>query len=203
LFRAGKIGLKWGHMKNLVFLFLKGILLGSGVGLCLAGAVGLLYHSTHGPKPQALFGGPSLYFLVVGGVLGNLGGWCLALQMILLNLLTSLFMKISELVPAPASVVGEEWAKKMEGFFHQILEPMPVLFRKFVEFFLVTRFEDYGRINRALDKAKKNEPSGKFTSQWMSMVLLHYFLEPLWLFFYAVYVILFLISCILWSFPFF
>ena len=183
-------------------LFVKGIGLGFGLGMCLAGALGLVYRAIHSGQPGFSAGHAMIYFFIVGGLMGTLGGWGLALQMIIGNQLGALFLKIAELVPLPTQVVGEDWAKKMESFFREIIQPFPKLFRKFVEFFLIVRFEDYGRINRALDKARQKEPSGNFTPQWMLLVILHFLLEPLWLFFYASYGILLILSCILWSFAF-
>jgi hypothetical protein len=139
----------------------------------------------------------------VGGLMGLVGGWCFALQMVFGNLLASLFLKAADLVPLPAQVVGEEWAKKMETFFREIIQPFPGFFRKFIEWIFILRFEDYGRINRALEKAKRKGHSEGTTTQWMLRVILHYLLEPLWLLFYAAYAILLLISCLLWSLAFF
>lgn len=194
-----KCGPKETDVGKVGVLFLKGIGLGFGLGMCLAGMVGLIYRAFHnGPVGHGM-----VYFFIVGGLMGTLGGWGLALQLIIGNQLAALFLKVAELVPLPAQVVGEDWAKKMETFFREVIQPFPKLFRKFIEFFLIVRFEDYGRMNRALDKARKKEPSGNFTAQWMLMVILHYLLEPLWLFFYAGYGILLILSCILWSFAFF
>jgi hypothetical protein len=190
-------------VKKFVLLFLKGITLGFGVGLCLAGAVGILYEALHSGNPQYHPGRASVYFLIVGALMGLLGGWCFALQMVLGDLLTSLFLKAADLVPMPAQAVGAEWAKKMESLFREIIKPFPGFVRKFIEWALILRFEDYGRINRALDKAKNKGQMEKTTTQWMLLVILHYLLEPLWIIFYAVYAILLLISCIFWSFPFF
>jgi hypothetical protein len=190
-------------MRKLVLLFLKGIGLGLGMGLCLAGLVGLAFQAVHSQTPGFNPGHANIYFFVVGGFMGLIGGWCFSLQMILGNLLTSLFMKVADLVPLPAQVVGEEWARKMETFFREIIQPFPRFIRKFIEWIFVLRFEDYGRINRALEKAKRKDGSEKTTTQWMLMVILHYLLEPLWLLFSAVYAILLLISCVFWSFPFF
>jgi hypothetical protein len=119
------------------------------------------------------------------------------------NLLTSLFLKVADLVPLPAQAVGEEWAKKMETFFREIIKPFPGIFRKFIEWIFILRFEDYGRINRALDKAKRKGHTEKTTTQWALMVILHYLLEPLWVFFYIAYGILLILSLILWSLTFF
>ena len=212
-------------MKKFIGLFAQGIGLGLGLGLCLAGLVALIYRAVHSGEANLHFEHTLIYFLVVGGLMGVIGGWCLSLQMILGGLLSTLFLKIAELVPMPAQVadfpsesaqpnlgsrlvastlvVGEEWAKKMETFFREIIQPFPGFFRKFIEWIFILRFEDYGRINRALDKAKKKGDTERANTQWMSMVVLHYLLEPLWVLFYAAYVILFLISCIFWSFPFF
>jgi len=182
-------------------LILKGILLGLGIGLCLAGLVGILYKALHGQVVSVK--GALAYFFTVGGLMGMLGGWALALQMTLSELLGALFMKMAELVPLPAREVGEDWARKMEMFFLEIVRPFPGFFRKFIEWIFILRFEDYRRINHALDKARKHEPSGNPTTQWMLLVILHYLLQPLWFFFYAAYGILFLFSCILWSLAFF
>lgn len=193
-------------LKKYIGLFAKGIGLGLGLGLCLAGLAGILLRAVHSGEAGFQPGRADLYFFVVGAFMGIIGGWCLSLQMILDNLLTALFLKILELVPLPAAplpVVGEEWARKMETLFHEILQPMPGLFRRLVEAFLVPRLADYGRINRALDKARKKGPPPASTAQWMSLAVLHYFLEPLWLFFYAAYAILLFVSCVFWSFPFF
>ena len=189
-------------MNRIAVLFLKGLALGLGIGLCLAGAVGLLYRAVHSGDPNLHSGHTMLYLFIVGTVMGTLGGWCLALHMVLVDLLTSLFLKVCELVPMPAAVVGKDWAERMETFFREILAPMPGILRKLAEWFFILRFEDYNRINRALDKAKKTEPQGKFSPQWMGLVVLHYLLEPLWIFFYVVYAILFSVSCIFWSLAF-
>ena len=189
-------------MRKFLSLILKGIGLGLGIGLCLAGAVGILYRAVHSgqPNPSA---GPLVYLCVVGGLMGMVGGWVLALQMVLGNLLSSLFLKVADLVPMPAQMVGEEWAKKMETFFKEVIRPFPGFFRKFIEWIFILRFEDYGRINRALDKAKQKKHDQGTTTQWALMVILHYLLEPLWLLFYGVYGILLLLSGILWSLAFF
>lgn len=194
---------KRGEMKKVVFLFLKGVGLGLGIGLCLAGAVGLLYQAVHSGQPNFSARHGLVYLFVVGGVMGIIGGWILSLQMILENLLAALFMKIADLVPMPAQVVGEEWAKKMEAFFREIIQPFPGFVRKFIEWIFILRFEDYGRINRALDKAKRKKHGQGTTTRWMLLVILHYLLEPLWVFFYIAYGILLLLSCILWCLAFF
>lgn len=185
-------------MGKIGVMLAKGIGLGIGLGLCLAGAVALLFRGLH-PEASAA---PLVYIFVVGFLNGAFGGWVFGLQMILENLLTSLFLKAADLVPLPAKVVGEDWAKKMETFFREVIQPFPGFFRKFIEFFLVTRFEDYARINRALDKAQKKGHDQAHTHQWVLMVILHYLLEPLWIFFYIVYLVLFGMSCVLWSFSF-
>ncbi|GEM_PF-3203874 len=190
-------------MKKVVFLFLKGVGLGLGIGLCLAGAVGMIYQAVHSGQPNFPAGHGLAYLFVVGGVLGIIGGWILSLQMILENLLAALFMKVAGLVPMPAQAVGEEWAKKMESFFREIIQPFPGFFRKFIEWIFILRFEDYARINRALDKAKQKKHDQGTTTQWVLMVVLHYLLEPLWVFFYIAYGILLLLSIILWSLAFF
>ncbi len=180
-------------------MFLKGIGLGLGIGLCLAGGVALLFRGLY-PATSAK---PLIYIFVVGVLNGAFGGWVFSLQMVLESLLGSLFLKAAELVPLPARVVGREWAQKMETFFREVVRPFPGFFRKFIEFFLVARFENIDRINRALDKAERKGHSQGATHQWALMVILHYLLEPLWVFFYAVYAILLLLSCALWTFPFF
>lgn len=184
-------------------LFAKGIGLGLGIGLCLAGAVGLVYQAVHSGQPGFSAGHALVYLFIVGGLMGTIGGWVFSLQMILGNLLGSLFLKVAELVPLPAQTITEEWAKKMETFFREILQPFPGFFRKFIEWIFIFRFEDYGRINRALDKAKRKKHDQGTTVQWALMVILHYLLESLWVFFYAVYGILLLLSCVLWSLAFF
>ncbi len=189
-------------MKRFILLFAKGMGLGLGVGLCLAGVVALVYRAVHSGEAVPVPGRTLAYFFIVGGFMGLVGGWCLALQMVLGGLLSTLFMKISELVPMEASAVTEDWAVKMETFFREVLAPLPGFFRKLVDALLVVRFRDYGRINRAMDKAKRKEPGKNYSPQWMAQVVLHFFLEPLWLFFYAAYVILFLLSCIFWGFAF-
>ncbi len=190
-------------MKKFILLFLKGMGLGLGIGLCLAGFAGMTYRAVHSGTLGFNPGHTTVYFFVVGVVMGLFGGWCFSLQMILGNLLASLFMKVADLVPLSALIIGEEWAKKMEAFFREIIQPFPGFFRKFIEWIFILRFEDYGRINRALEKAKKRGEDEKPTTQWALMVILHFLLEPLWLLFYAVYAILLLISCVFWSFPFF
>lgn len=190
-------------MRKLVFLLLKGVGLGLGVGLCLTGAVGLLYQVVHSGKPGFSAGHALVYLFIVGGLMGIVAGWILALQMILENLLAALFLKVADLVPLPAQMVGEEWAKKMEDFFREIIKPFPGFFRKFIEWIFILRFKDYGRINRALDNAKRKGHAERPTTHWVLMVILHYLLEPLWIFFYAAYGILLLLSCILWSLVFF
>jgi hypothetical protein len=190
-------------MRKFVLLFLKGIGLGLAVSLCLAGFVGLAFRAVHSQTPGFNPGHATVYFFVVGGFMGLFGGWCFSLQMVLGNLLASLFMKVADLVPLPAQAVGEEWARKMETFFQEIIQPFPGFIRKFIGWIFILRFEDYGRINRALEKARRKDAAEGTTTQWMLMVILHYLLEPLWLLFWAVYAILLLISCIFWSFPFF
>jgi hypothetical protein len=187
-------------MKKVVFLFLKGFGLGIGLGLCLAGAVGLVYQAVHSGQPV---GHTLIYLFVVGGVMGIIGGWILSLQMILENLLAALFLKVADLVPLPAQAVGEEWAKKMEELFRGIIQPFPAFFRKFIEWIFILRFEDYARINRALDNAKRKGHTERPTTHWALMVILHYLLEPLWVFFYIGYGILLILSLILWSLAFF
>ncbi len=142
-------------MKKIALLFLNGISLGLGIGLCLAGLVGVVYRETQSGPPGLHPGAGTAYFWVVGGLMGFFGGWCFFLQMMLGNLLVSLFVKVADLIPLPAQVVGAEWAKKMEIFFREIIQPFPGFFRKFIEWIFILRFEDYGRINRALEKAKK------------------------------------------------
>lgn len=187
-------------MKKIVLLLLKGVGLGFGIGLCLAGAVGLIYEMVHSGKPV---GHGLIYLFIVGGLMGIVGGWILALQMILENLLAALFMKIADLVPLPAQEVGEEWAKKMEDFFREVIVPFPGFIRKFIEWIFILRFEDYARINRALNKAKNKKHDQQPTHRWVLLVILHYMLEPLWVFFYIAYGILLLLSVILWSLAFF
>ncbi len=189
-------------MKKYIGLLARGMGLGLALGLCLAGAAGLLYRAVHSAEPIPRYGHVNLYFFVVGGLMGLVGGWCLSLQMILSGLLSTLFLKISELVPLSASTVTEEWASKMEIFFVEVLKPLPSFFSRIVETFLVVRFRDYGRVNRAIDKAKRKEPLKTYSPEWMSQVALHFFLEPLWVVFYAAYVILFMITCVFWGLAF-
>jgi len=190
-------------MNRIAVLFLQGLALGLGIGLCLAGAAGLLYRAVHSGDPNFQAGHTLLYLFIVGFVMGTLAGWCMALHMVLVELLTSLFLKICELVPVPAAAVGKEWAEKMVTFFREILAPMPGFLRKLAEWFFIVRFEDYGRINRSLEKAKKGTRQDEFSPRWMALVILHYLLEPIWIFFYVVYAILLLVSCLFWSLAFF
>ncbi len=185
-------------MKKMAGIFIQGIALGSILGLCLAEGLALIFRVTHGTT----VGHTTLYFLVVGGLMGFLGGWCLALQMVLNHLLSLLFFQISQLVPLTGSVIGEEWVSRMETFFREVLRPMPKLFGRLVNYFLVTRFRDYGRVNRSIEKAKKQQRLQAYSPEWTARVVLHYFLEPLWAFFYTAYVILFGVTCVLWSIPF-
>ena len=211
-------------MKKFIGLFAKGMGLGLGIGLCLAGAVALVYRAIHSGDATPVPARTQIYFFVVGGLMGLVAGWCLSLQMVLGGLLSTLFLKVSELVPmavqvadsplesaqpnlgsrlvASTLVVGEEWAKKMEIFFREVIQPFPGFFRKFIEWVFILRFENYGRINRALEKAKRKKQDQAPTTQWALMVVLHYLLEPLWLLFYIAYVILLLVSCVFWSFAF-
>jgi hypothetical protein len=181
-------------------LFARGIALGLAIGVCLAGVVGLLYRTVHSPDASPLV---YFYFFSVGSVMGLIGGWCLSLQMTVNEVLSSLFLKISEKVPAPAAAVTEEWAKKMEGFFAEGLKPLPSLLRKIVAAFLAVRFRDYTKINRVIEKAKQRTPVATYSPEWMSQVALRFFLEPVWLFFYGAYGVLFLVSCVFWSLAFF
>jgi hypothetical protein len=190
-------------LKKYLALLAQGIGLGLLIGLCLAGAVGLVFRAVHSGEPDFHPERAILYLLIVGGMMGFLGGWCFALQMLLGNLLSSLFIKISELVPLSAASVGEDWAKKMETFFTEVLKPMPAFFRKVVHFLFVARFQEYDRLNEALETAKGKEKMKAYSPQWMSQVALGFFLKPLWVFFYITYAVLFLISCIFWSIPFF
>src|SRR5580658_6796457 len=130
-------------MKKIALLFLNGISLGLGIGLCLAGLVGVVYRETQSGPPGLHPGAGTAYFWVVGGLMGFFGGWCFFLQMMLGNLLVSLFVKVADLIPLPAQVVGAEWAKKMEIFFREIIQPFPGFFRKFIEWIFILRFEDY------------------------------------------------------------
>ncbi len=189
-------------MSKIGRVFIQGIGLGLGVGLCLAGALALVFRSVHGVGPQDQPGNYNIYFLVVGAVMGLLGGWCLSLHLVLNQLLSSLFLQISLLVPMTTSLIGREWADKMEIFFKEVLSPLPAFFGRAVKFFLVRRFENYPRINRAISKAKKKQNLPAYSPEWMARVVLHYFLEPLWVFFYAAYTILFLIALLFLSFPF-
>jgi hypothetical protein len=189
-------------LKKYIGLLAKGMGLGLVLDLCLAGAVGLIYRAIHSAEPLPHYGRVNLYFFMVGGLMGLVGGWCLSLQMILAGLLSTLFLKISELVPLTAAAVTEEWANKMEIFFREVLRPLPSFFSKIVETFLVVRFRDYARVNRAIDKAKQKEPLPTYSPEWMSQVALHFFLEPLWVVFYGAYVILFVITCVFWGLAF-
>lgn len=194
---------KGSGLKKYLGLLARGIGLGVGIGLCLAGAVGLIYRAVHSGEPDFHPEHAILYLLVVGGLMGCLGGWCFALQLVLGNLLSTLFLKISELVPLSAATVGSDWAKKMETFFSEVLKPMPAFVQKLVHFLFIVKFQDYDRINEALERAKGKEKLESYSPQWMSQVALAFFLQPLWIFFYIAYAILFLISCLFWSFPFF
>jgi len=189
-------------MKKFLSVFAQGVLLGLGLGLCLAGLVGILYRVTGGAIPRTP-GYFSTYFLVVGGLMGLVAGWCLALHMVLNRLLASLVATVSQLIPLTTRQVGVEWAEKMEMFFDEVLRPLPSIFRKVAETLMVMRFRHYDRVNRALDKAGRKFPNKGQDPQWLAAVALHYFLEPLWFVFYGAYGVIFLVACLFWSLPFF
>jgi hypothetical protein len=190
-------------MKKYFAMLLQGIGLGIGVGLCLAGAVSLLYQRTHAVSGFFFGGEVTIYMIVIGGFIGTLAGWCLALQWVLADLMKVLVLKISTLVPLATSRIGGEWAGKMEMVFREILKPLPGLFGRFVNYFLVRRFKDHDRANRALEKVQKANPGRVYTPEGMAQLALGYYLVPLWKFFYITYVVLFLICCFFWALPFF
>jgi hypothetical protein len=183
-------------LKKFVGLLIEGFVLGFVTGLCLAGLVALAY------RMSAHTGTFSAYFLVVGGLLGCVAGWCFALQLILNRLMNSLVASVSRLVPLTTRQVGAEWAAKIERFLNEVLKPMPSLLRRVVEFFMLARFARYERANRALLKAEKKHPLQSQDPEWLAAVALHYFLEPVWAAFYCAYAILLLIACVFWSLPF-
>lgn len=189
-------------MNKIRRVFIQGIGLGLGAGLCSAGALALIFKTTHGGSPQGHPGYFTFYFLGVGALLGLIGGWCLALQLVLNQLLSSLFLQISRLIPLTTSLIGQEWAAKMEIFFQEVLKPLPAFFGKLVEFFLVRRFRNYTRINKAIFKAKNKQNLPAYSPEWMARVVLHYLLEPLWLLFYLAYAVLFLTAFMFLSLPF-
>jgi len=189
-------------MNKLISVFAQGIFLGLGTGLCLAGLVGILYRATAGAALPGYTSHFSTYFLVVGGLMGLVAGWCLALQMVLNRLMTSLVFTVSQLIPLTARQVGGEWSEKMEMFFDEVLRPLPAIFRKVVEALMTARFRHYERVNRALGKAGKKFPDKSQDPQWLAMVALHYCLEPLWFVFFGVYAVIFLAACVFWGLPF-
>ncbi len=191
--------LKGASLKKFLGLLIEGLVLGFVTGLCLAGLAALAYRSSAHPAPGSTF---SSYFLVVGGFLGCVAGWCFALQLILNRLMNSLVQSVARLVPLTTGQVGAEWAGKIEQFLTEVLRPMPPLLRKAVEFFMLARFARYERANRALQKAGKKYPARSQDPEWLAAVALHYFLEPVWAVFYGTYVILLLVACVFWSLPF-
>ena len=190
-------------MKKYITLLAQGIGLGIGVGLCLAGAVCLLYQKTHGVAAYFQTKDVTIYVMVIGVFIGTLAGWCLALHWVLMDLMNTLVLKISQLVPLVSSRISEEWSRKMETFFREVLKPLPGLFGSFVNYFLVMRFKDFNRANRALGKVQKKNPGRVYTPEGLAQLALHYYLEPLWNVFYAAYAVLFLACCFLWALPFF
>lgn len=189
-------------MKKYLILFAKSLALGLGVGLVLAGALGVLYRSLHSGDPTFQPGRVPLYLSIVGGLLGALVGWGMALQVSLEGLLSTLFLRISEKVPVPAAKVGNEWGGKMESVFRQVLEPLPGLVQKFLQIFLVARFSQVDHLNQAVERAKGKQPNASYTPQWYSQVILGYFLRPVKVLFWGTYAILTVVCLILWCLPF-
>jgi hypothetical protein len=190
-------------VKKYFAMLLQGIGLGIGAGLCLAGAVSLLYQRTHAASGFYFGGEVTVYMIVIGVFVGTLAGWCLALQWVLVDLMNILVLKISTLVPLATSRIGGEWAGKMEIVFREVLKPLPGFFGRFVNLFLVRRFKDYNRANRSLEKVQKKYPDRVYSPEGLAQLALHYYLEPLWGFFYITYAVLFLICCFFWTLPFF
>ena len=91
----------------------------------------------------------------------------------------------------------------MEDVFRDALQPMPPLFRRFVNFYMVDRLRESDRVNRALEGSKDKEPQAAYPPEWRSKAVLRFFLRPLWNFFFLVFAVLFLICCFFWSLPFF
>ena len=189
-------------MKKFIGLLVQGMLLGLVLGLCLAGLAALFYRRWKGMGGNAPVFYFASYFLVVGGLLGSVGGWCLALQMILGRLLDSLIRSTARLVPLSFARVEEGWLGRIEVFAREVLGPMPSPFRRMAEFLVRDRFSNIPRANRALEKAGKKHPLQSQDPEWLAAVALHYFLGPVWAVFYGVYVILLLIACFFWSLPF-
>jgi hypothetical protein len=180
-------------MKKIILLFGQGVALGWGTGFCLAGALSLAYRTGRNGPPSAFF-----YFFMVGGVMGLLGGWCFALQMVLDDFFTALFLKILEMVPPPARKAGKEWTEKMESVLGEVLAPLPGYFRKLMTFLFVSRLRHLGRINRFLEKSDNRDPD----SRGRALAVVAFFLEPLRGLFHLAYAILFILSLALWSIPF-
>jgi hypothetical protein len=190
-------------LKKIGLVFAQGIGLGAAVGLCLAGGTAILYQAVHTSGTGDSAGSVTVYFLTVGFLLGLLSGWALALKTVFSNALGFLFVKIAEGVPVPESPVGTEWSRKMEGIFREALQPMPPLFRRFVNYFMVSRFHQVEKINRFMEKAGIQEGLSSPPPDWRTKTALRFFLRPLRAFFNVVHAILFLVCCFFWALPFF
>jgi hypothetical protein len=190
-------------MKKYFAMLLQGIGLGIAAGLCLAGAASLLYQNTRATGGFYFGGDVTIYMIVIGAFIGTLAGWCLALQWVLMDLMNVLVARISALVPLAASHIGGEWAGRVEMVFREVLKPLPGLFGRFVNYFLVRRFKDHDRANRALEKVREKNPDRIYSPEGLAQLALGYYLMPLWKFFFVTYAVLFLVCCFFWALPFF
>lgn len=186
-------------MRPVIRIFLQALILGLATGLCLAGGLALLYKALH---PEFGGKGPFLYFFLVGGAMGLLAGWAFALEKVLDHLLSLLFKTVAQLVPLTAATIGQEWSNKIQVFFHEVLKPFPKLFQWIMTKFFVSRFKDPNRLNRALGKTQKQPGTGLASPEGMARTILHYFLEPLYVIFALVYVILGGVTVLFWIIPF-
>ncbi len=188
-------------LRPFIKIFVQALTLGIAVGLCLGGGLALLYSAIHpgsGSGPRF----PYIYMYLVGGVMGLLAGWAIALQRVLDHLLTLLFQTAAQLVPVTANSIGREWTEKIQVFFREVLKPFPSFFQWIMTRFFISRFKDPNRLNRALSKAQKQSTTGLHSVEGMARATLHYFLEPLHIVFFTFYVILFILTVIFWVIPF-
>ncbi len=188
-------------LSSFIRIFIQAIGLGLGVGLVLSGALAVIYHGLH-PGLGSGLSIPYLYLYFVGAVMGLFAGWALALQRVLNHLFTILFQTAAQLVPLSVDRINREWTDKIQEFFQEVLKPFPKIFQWVMVRFFISRFKDPDRLNRAFTRTQNQSLAKLNTIEGMTRTALHYFLEPLYVAFTLVYVMLSILAIIFWAIPF-
>lgn len=178
-------------------LFLRGLALGLLIGLCL-GALAALIHRRIGHLPSVL-----PFDLFVGVLFGLVGGWCLALQTLVLRVVKDSLGVMALVVPWVGRAAAPVWLSQVNAVFNQTLGPSTGPLRALVERWIRAKLKVSGPFLAAVDREerKRNLAGIPATPSSLAYAALQVLLFPIHRVFWIAYLLLFVSAVLFWTLP--